>query len=137
MAHKTPIGVAYRDQDIEGADKVLSSGDLGFTSDARGAVTQATSKSTGVTLNKQAGVITMNNASLDTATNVSFTLTNSKIGAYDTISVSIADSGATPGAYQAWVTAVAAGSATITVRNITAGALGEAVKLNFGVIKAK
>ena len=55
MANTKPIGVAYTDQDIIGSDNVLSSGTLGYTTSAEGSVTQATSKSTAVTLNYSAG----------------------------------------------------------------------------------
>ena len=74
-----PIGVAYSDQDINGAQYLLSSEYLGYTTDAQGSVTQATSKSTAVTLNKSAGTVTMNNAALGATTSVSFTLNNSFI----------------------------------------------------------
>jgi len=49
--------------------------------------------------------------------------------------VSVA-SGGTANAYRANVTAVAAGSFTVTVENITAGSLSEAPKIAFAVIKA-
>ena len=48
--------------------------------------------------------------------------------------VSVA-SGGTANAYEANVTAVAAGSFTITVQNITAGSLSEAPVINFAIIK--
>ena len=48
-----------------------------------GTVTQATNKSTGVTLNTESGQITMNNAQLDAGTEVTFTVTNDKIAAED------------------------------------------------------
>lgn len=99
-----------------------------------GVVTQATSKSTGVQLDTRCGQITMHNASLAAAAEVSFTLTNSHIGAHDIIVVNIA-SGATADSYIANVTAVAAGSCRIQLTNVSAGALGEALVLNFGVIK--
>lgn len=99
-----------------------------------GTVTQATSKATGVTCEAMCGQITMNNASLASATSVAFTLTNSFIGANDTVIVSIA-SGATSLAYIASVQAVAAGSCSIQLRNNSGGSLGEAVVLNFSVIK--
>jgi hypothetical protein len=99
-----------------------------------GTVTQATSKSTGVTLDRICGQITMHNASLAAATTVSFTLTNSRIAASDIPVVAIS-SGGTSGAYTVTVTAIAAGSCVISVRNETAGALGEALVLNFGIIK--
>jgi hypothetical protein len=107
---------------------------FGYGAGAGGTVTQATSKSTGVTLNTRCGQVTMNNAALDTATAVSFTLTNSQIAATDLIVVNHV-SGGTTGAYMFGARA-AAGSATITVRNVTAGSLSEAVVVAFAVIKA-
>lgn len=133
MANTKPIGVAYSDQDISGADTLLSSGQLGYTAAAQGTVTQATSKSTAVTLNKSAGQITMNNASLGATTNVTFTLNNNLISANDILILNVS-SGATSGAYNCWVSGLSAGAATITVRNITAGALSEAVVINFALI---
>jgi len=133
MSNTKPIGVAYTDQDIIGSQYVLSSEQLGYTTDAQGTVTQATSKSTGVTLNKPAGQITMNNASLASATNVTFTLTNSFISANDVLILNVG-AGATAGAYNCWVSGLSAGSASITLRNISGGSLSEAVVLNFGLI---
>lgn len=99
-----------------------------------GTVTQATSKSTGVTCEATCGQITMNNALLAATTSVAFVLTNSVIGANDTVIVSIA-SGATTNSYTVTVEAVSAGSCRISLRNYTAVALAEAVVLNFSVIK--
>ena len=128
------IGVAYEDQNIIGADRILTDGELGYTAAAQGAVTQATDKSTAVTLNKSAGRITMNAASLGATTNVSFTLNNSLISANDTLILTIS-SGATIGAYNCWVNSLGAGTASITLRNITAAtALAEAVIINFALI---
>lgn len=134
MANTKPIGVAYSDQDINGADTVLVNSVLGYTTAAEGSVTQATSKSTGVTLNTSAGIITLNNAALASATNVSFTLTNSYISANDTVILTQASGAATAGSYNVWVSALGAGTATITVRNITAGSLSEALVINFALI---
>lgn len=128
-----PIGVAFEDQNIIGSDSVLSGGELGYTAEASGTVTQATSKSTGVTLNKSAGQITMNDAALASATNVTFTLTNSVISAKDVVVLSVA-SGATAGAYNCWISSKSTGSCTITLRNISGGSLSEAVVINFAVI---
>ena len=128
-----PIGVAFEDQDIIGSNFVMSGGDLGYTADASGTVTQLTSKSTGVTLNKSAGQITMNNAELANATNVTFTLTNSSISAKDVVVLSVS-SGATTGAYNCWISGKSTGSCTITLRNLSGGALSEAVVINFAVI---
>ena len=100
-----------------------------------GTVTQATSKATGVTLDMLCGVITMNAASLAATTSVNFTLTNATIAAGDVVIVNIA-SGATAGSYTLNADAVAAGSCRVHLRNVTAGALAEALVLNYGVIKA-
>ena len=133
MSNTKPIGVAFTDQDIIGSQYVLSGEQFGYTADAQGTVTQATSKSTAVTLNKSAGQITMNNAELANATNVSFTLTNSTISAKDVVILSVS-SGATAGAYNCWISGKSTGSCTITLRNLSGGALSEAVVINFAVI---
>ena len=133
MSNSKAIGVAYSDQNIDGADTLLSDGQLGYTAAAQGTVTQATSKSTAVTLNKSAGRITMNAASLGATTNVTFTLNNSYISSNDILILNVSG-GATSGAYNCWVSGLSAGSASITVRNITAGALAEAVVINFALI---
>jgi hypothetical protein len=117
---------------------VRATTDVGYASTAStgGAVTQITDKATGVTLDKPCGQITMHNANLAGVTRVSFTLTNSSIAATDVVIVNIA-SGATADAYGVTVTAVAAGSCRIQIANLTAATtLGEALVLNFAVIKA-
>jgi len=99
-----------------------------------GTVTQATNKSTGVTLDAPCGRITLNNATLNANTTVSFTLTNSSITANDLLILNHV-SGGTAGSYLLNAQA-AAGSASINVRNITAGNLGEAIVIGFAVIKS-
>jgi hypothetical protein len=133
MANTKPIGVAYSDQDISGADVLLSSGQLGYTAAAQGTVTQATSKSTAVTLNKSAGQITMNGAALAANTAVSFTLNNSLISSNDIVITNIS-AGGTAGAYTTYVSSMTTSSAVITIRNMTAGSLSEAVVINFALI---
>jgi len=145
MGNTKSIGVAYSDQDIDGGTigatipatvvgtTVYATTEIGYAAAAQGAVTQLTSKSTGVTLNKSAGQITMNNAELANVTNVTFTLTNSTISAKDVVILSVS-SGATAGAYNCWISGKATGSCTITLRNLSGGALSEAVVINFAVI---
>lgn len=111
-----------------------SANPIGYNSGAGGTVTQNANKSTGVTLNRPTGSITMNAGALAASTSVTFTLTNSTITADDIVVVSIR-SGATANSYMAAVTAIAAGSCSITLRNTSAGSLSEAVVLNFAVIK--
>lgn len=105
-----------------------------LTAPSGGTITQSTSKANTVVLNKICGQITTHNASLAAATAVSFTLTNSKIAAPDVIQTSIV-SGATAGAYDLIVDAVAAGSCRITLYNRTAAPLGEAIVINFAILK--
>lgn len=114
---------------------LLENSPFGYTTGVGGTVTQATSKSTAVTLNKLCGQITTSNASLASATSVSFTFTNSQIAATDLVVVNIA-SGATTNAYLLNVTAVAAGSCRLHLRNLSGGTLGEALVINFAVVKA-
>lgn len=134
MANTKAIGVAYSDQDITGADVIYSSRELGYTADAQGVVTQLTDKSTAVTLNKSAGRITMNGASLATATNATFTLNNSFISANDTVILTISGGQATPGSYNVFANALGTGTVSITLRNISGGTLSEAVIINFAII---
>lgn len=108
---------------------------IGYGTGTGGAITQSTSKSTGVTLNKLCGQITLHNATLNADTAVSFTLTNSKIDATDVVFVNVATT-ASANSYTVGVTAVASGSCRIQLHNISAGNLGEALVLNFVVIKS-
>ena len=149
MGNTKSIGIAYSDQDIDGGTigattpativgtTVYATSELGYTSAAQGTVTQATSKSTAVTLDKSMGRITMNNASLATATNVTFTLNNSSISANDTVILTISGGQATAGSYNVFANALTTGSVSITLRNISGGSLSEAVVINFCVIHAQ
>jgi len=129
-----PIGVAYEDQNIIGPDFILSDNQLGYTANAQGSVTQLTDKTTAVTLNKSAGRITLTNAALGATTNVSFTLNNSLISANDVLIVTLSGGNATAATYNCWVNSLSAGSASITLRNISAGSLSEAIIINFALI---
>jgi len=117
---------------VTGTD-VYASEEIGYNASAQGTVTQATSKSTGVTLNKSSGQITMNAASLAAGTTVLFTLTNSTITAKDVLIVNVG-SGGTSGAYWPYVANVAAGTAVIGVYNNTASPLAEAIVINYAII---
>ena len=133
MSNSQSTGIAYADPEFT---TCYATQEIGYSAAAQTAVTQLTSKSTGVTVNTSAGQITMNAASLAATTNVTFTLTNSLLSAKDVIIVNVASANATAGAYNCWVSSMLAGSATITLRNITAGSLSEAVVINFAIIHA-
>ncbi|HEX6740285.1 MAG TPA: hypothetical protein VF079_00625 [Sphingomicrobium sp.] len=109
---------------------------VGYAAGAGGAMTQATSKSTGVTLNKASGQVTTHNASLAAAAVVAFTVTNSAVAATDTINLNLASGNATAGTYRYWIEGIAAGSFKIVIENRSAGALGEALVFTFAVVKA-
>lgn len=122
---------------IAASGEITSSGatsGIGYTTGAGGTVTQLTNKSTGVTINKVAGQITMNNAALNAGIEVSFTVTNSAVEATDIIMVQHT-SGGTAGSYGVFVNSLAAGSFAITVTNLSAGNLSEAVVLSFAIIR--
>lgn len=135
MSNTKPIGVAYEDQNIIGSDKIYSASELGYTADAQGSVTQATSKSTAVTLNKSAGRITMHNAALAGNTAVSFTLNNSFISNNDILILNVSGgSVADATTYTVYTSSLATGTAVITLRNLTASSQSEAVILNYALI---
>lgn len=108
-----------------------STGNLGYATGAGGAVTQLTSRTTGVTLNKACGAVTLFSAAGST-TAATFTVTNSVVAATDTVIV-CAKSGTN--VYLTWVTAVAAGSFNITFQTTT-GTATDLPVFNFAVIKA-
>jgi len=130
MPNTQSTGIAYADPEFT---TCFASEQLGYTTGAQGTVTQATDKSTGVTLNKSAGRITMNNAALASNTAASFTLTNSLISTNDVIITNVSGGG-TAGAYTTYVSSMTAGSAVITLRNMSAGSLSEAVIINYAII---
>ena len=134
MSNSQSTGIAYADPEFT---TCYATQEIGYGTAAQTAVTQATSKSTGVTANTSAGQITMDAASLAATTNVTFTLTNNRLSVKDVIIVNVASANATAGAYNCWVSSMLAGSATITLRNITAGSLSEAVVINFAIIHAQ
>jgi hypothetical protein len=95
-----------------------------------GAVTQITSRTTGVTLNANVGAITLVSAA-GSATPASFTVTDSKVAATDVVVVS-QKSGTD--LLELHVTATAAGSFRITFFT-TGGTTTETPVINFAVIK--
>jgi len=118
----------------------VSQGVLGYGKDAfanspGGAVTQLTSKSQGVTLNKGCGAITMNAAALAAGASVEFVLTNSFIAAFDTVICNMGPGG-TASTYLVQCQAVAAGSCRFRVTNYSGTSRSEACVVNFAIIKA-
>lgn len=108
-----------------------SSSGVGYRTGAGGTVTQATSRTTGVTINKPAGAITLVSAAGSTSSQA-FTVTNSTVAATDTI---IVNQKSGTDEYRIDVTAVAAGSFQISFNTIS-GTTTEQPVFNFTVIKS-
>jgi len=113
-----------------------SAAGIGYTTNAGGAVTQATSRTTPVTIDRVSGAITTHNASLSAGAEASFTVSNSRVAATDTVIISTR-SGQTAGTSIAVVTAVANGSFQITLTNLHASTADTgAMIINFAIFKA-
>ena len=141
MANSIAIGVAYQDQDIINANNSLVNavtGQMGYNTGSSTAVptavTQATSKSTGVTINAPCGTITMNNAALAASAEVAFIVTNSMVSAFDVPVIAIKSGATTAGTYLLSIATVGAGSFTIAVSNASAGSLSEALVISFALL---
>ena len=129
----TPVLGAATGTSLAVTGAVTSSGTagVGYATGAGGAVTQLTSRTTGVTLNKTTGAITLYSAA-GSATAATFTVTNSTVAATDVV---ILNQKSGTDLYDLMVTAVAAGSFNITFRT-TGGTATETPIFNFAVIKA-
>lgn len=117
--------------DDSGNVLVKGVGCLGYGTGAGGTVTQATSRTTGVTLSKSCGAITLVSAAGSTSWQ-SFTVTNTLVAATDVVHV-CQKSGTD--LYEIHVTNVAAGSFKISFKT-TSGTTTEQPVFNFTVLKA-
>lgn len=104
---------------------------IGYPEGAGGTVTQLTSRTTGVTLNKPCGRITMFSAA-GSATVAEFTFTNSLIEATDL--VMLHQSGGT-NVYRFSTRVISNGSCVVTFQT-TGGTAVDAPTINFAIIKA-
>lgn len=124
--------------DISNYDPAVSAGAKIGYSRAGGAVTQATNRTTGVTVNALSGQITTNNASLAAEASAVFVVTNSAVAIGDVVVIS-QQSGSNSGNTDVVVTVVTNGTFSIMVanNNVAAGtAETGAIIINFAVIKA-
>ena len=108
-----------------------NTGGVGYATGAGGTVTQGTSRTTGVTINKISGAITLFSAA-GSASYTSFTVTNSTVAATDVI---IINQRSGTDKYEAWISNVATGSFQVTFAD-TSGTTTEQPVFNFAVIKA-
>ena len=101
-----------------------------------GTVSQNTSKSTAVTLNKRSGKITMDNEDLFSNTTVNFTVNNDTVKSGDVIIVNHISDG-TFGHYIVQAgEPIANTSFKISVTNVTGNTLNDALVLHFVIITA-
>lgn len=116
---------------------LLTSGNgaLGYGTGAGGTVTQLTSKTTAVTLNKPSGDIIMSNSPLAAGFSASFGLFNSLISLTDTVTVSLVGGASNGDAYRTEVRQVTAGQIVVRVVNISGGSLSEALVIHFNILK--
>ena len=134
MANTKPIGVAYEDQNIIGADVVYATSQLGYTNAGYGTVTQQNNKATGVTINKTAGTITTANAQMAPGAKVAFVVTNSQVSVLDTVIVNIASGATATFAYLIAVVTVVDGAFTINLDNVSSNAYTDTLKINFSIL---
>lgn len=121
---------------IQGGQSLVTSDAvaIGFGVGAGASVTQATSKSTSVTLHKRTGKITMNNAALAAGASVSFSLICDKIAVDDVVwPTSLSGTGSAN--YRIEPFNLSVGSVSFRVTNISAGSLSDALAFNFIVLK--
>jgi len=132
MVMVTPVIGAATGTSLTATGVIASTGTsgVGYATGAGGTVTQATSRTTGVTLNKTTGAVTLFSAA-GSATAATFTGTTSTVAATDVI---ILNQKSGTDLYDLMVTAVAAGSFNITFRT-TGGTTTETPVFNFAVMK--
>ena len=129
---------------IDGSGNSLFSGSIksnsptsgiGYSSVAGGSVTQITSKSTSVSINKICGKIISNTESLAAGSSKSFYVNNSTVEAGDT--VILTSQGGTTSFYTATPFNVTSGQFAILLTNLPVGTTqSEAVTISYAVIKA-
>ena len=134
MANTKPIGVAYEDQNIIGADVVYATSQLGYTNGAYGTVTQTGNKASAVTINKTAGTITTANAQMAPGAKVAFVVNNSQVSALDTVIANIASGATATFAYLIAVVTVTDGAFTINLDNVSSNAYTDTLKINFSIL---
>ncbi|WP_413964423.1 hypothetical protein [Delftia tsuruhatensis] len=122
----------------EAGNAVATTGLVGYTAGSGDVVTQATSKTTSVTINRQNGSIVMNNAALAAGAQVLFKVANSFVGVADHVLLTLTNSNGTidTSQYQCWaVIDMTSAGFYVVLRNISGGSLSQAVRLNFVVFK--
>jgi hypothetical protein len=146
MGDTKSIGIAYRDQDIDGGiigatnpqnitgAIIYATSKVGYTNGAYGTVTQTGNKASGVTLNNSSGTITTASAQIAPSGEVAFIVTNSQVSVLDTVIVNIASGASAAFAYLVSVVTVQNGAFTINLTNVSSNAYSDTLKLNYGIL---
>lgn len=125
-------------ESVTTTEGIFSSGattPIGYSAGAGGTVTQASSITTGVTLNKAVGEVVTVSSTLGAGLEATFTVTNSAVGANDAV-IAWIKSTSSAGTPVVFVTAVAAGSFNLTLSNLHASAaLDNTLTIGFMVLK--
>jgi len=108
-----------------------TTGGIGYATGAGGFVSQATSRTTAVTINKLSGYVQLFGAAGSTTAWTSFTVNNSTVAATDTVVVNAATG---TNIYVAYITAVGTGTFRISFVSINGTAL-DTPRINFTVVK--
>lgn len=111
---------------------------LGIDPNDYGTVTQATSKSTPVTINTMSGKITTAPTQLGSGignNKVTFVVNNSNVKNTDIVVLNGSGNGFTPGAYTITTCCVGNGAFTISIQNISDSAKSESIGITFAVLK--
>lgn len=115
----------------------VGGGAVGYGVGSGGSVTQLTSKSTGVTINKPSGIITTNGAALAGGATVAFAVTNSVVASTDLVSAQLqsANNGHTLLEYQVWSGTVSNGSFYVAIKNVSGVSYSDTLVISFFVTK--
>lgn len=112
----------------------VGGGTLGYGAGSGGTVTQATSKSAAVALNKPSGQITTHNESIPAGESRSFTCFSSAV-TNDPITANLLLGFGNPNSYRCEVIQTSTGGFSIRLTNISGGALAEALVIQYNIIK--
>lgn len=119
-----------------GSNLVTSpTGTIGYGTGAGGTVTQLTSKSTAVTLNKPTGTITMNNAALAGGGIVTFIVNNSLCNVTDGVYVYGSGTTVNYSNYNIEMYQSTNGIFAVKVTNVSGSTLSDAIVIGFVILK--
>jgi len=121
---------------IDTSGNILATGgSLGYGTGAGGTVTQVTSKSTSVALNKPSGRITMASDTLAAGASVVFVITNNLVSNSDGAVVGLNGNVTNTSNYRVEFVGCLTGLIVVKLTNVASGPLADAVQINFQVLK--